>query len=760
MTEKFVITGMTCAACAAHVERAAASVPGVHSASVNLMLGSLVCDRDENVDPAAIVAAVTAAGYGAAPESEARRDLHAEQDAAVKAMGRRLLWSVVCLVPLFYLSMGHMMGWPLPAVLAGPSSMAVVALTQLLLLVPIMFANRRYFTSGLRALVHGAPNVDSLVALGSGASALYSLANLYRMRAALGAGDVAAAEALLHDLYFEGAGVILALITLGKYFEARAKGRTTSAIAALMDLSPRTARVRRDGEEVEVPTERLRVGDVVVVRAGESVPADGRVIEGSATLDESALTGEPVPADKGPGDEVSCATVSTSGWFAMEATRVGEDTTLAGIVRLVDEATSSKAPIERFADRIAGVFVPCVIGIALVTFVAWLAAGAGFATALNHAVSVLVISCPCALGLATPTAIMVGTGRGAREGILVKDAEALEGACRVDVVVLDKTGTLTRGAPAVTDVLPAEGHDEAELVGLAHALERKSEHPLARAVCAYAESRAGAEGPEEAADFAQVPGGGVSAEVGGIPALAGNARLMGERGVDVSSFDGACARLADEGKTPLYFARAGELVGVLALADPVKPTSAEAVERLRAAGARTVMLTGDQERTAAAVAGAVGVDEVVAGVLPDQKAYEVSALQAEGHVVAMVGDGVNDAPALATADLGVAIGAGTDVAIESADVVLMRSDPADVATAMDLSRATLRNIKQNLFWALFYNAVCIPVAAGALSWAGVNLNPMVAAAAMGFSSVFVVSNALRLRGWRPAAAPARAASSA
>ncbi|HJB55498.1 MAG TPA: heavy metal translocating P-type ATPase [Candidatus Olsenella avistercoris] len=644
-----------------------------------------------------------------------------------------------------------MFGWPQPPALAGEQGMMAAALTQLLLCAPILVANRHYFVTGFRTLAHRAPNMDSLIALGSAASAVWSVAQLYRMALGYGSGDLAAVHAAAHNLYFDSAGMILTLITLGKYFEARAKGRTTDAITALMDLAPKTATVLRDGSEVVVPVEDVAVGERVVVRAGEAVPVDGVVVEGSAAVDESAITGESVPAEKGVGDRVTGATVSTSGWFVMEARAVGDDTTLAGIIRLVDEATSSKAPIERTADRIAGVFVPVVIAIAAVTLVAWTVVAGDFATALTHAISILVISCPCALGLATPTAIMVGTGRGAANGILIKSAEALETACRVDAVVLDKTGTVTAGAPVVTDVRLASGVGEKDLARVAGALERKSEHPLAAAVCAYVDERhPGADASARVADFAQVPGGGLSATVDGVPALAGNARLMAAHGVRLEELAGSAEALAAEGKTALFFSLDGRALGMVAVADPVKPTSAAAVSRLRAMGVRTVLLTGDQEATAAAVARKVGVDEVIAGVLPAQKEEKVRELQRSGHVVAMVGDGINDAPALARADVGVAIGAGTDVAIGSADVVLMHSDPADVATAMELSRATMRNIRQNLFWALFYNAICIPVAAGALSPWGVTLNPMIGAAAMGFSSVFVVTNALRLRTWKPA----------
>ena len=758
MRETFDITGMTCAACSSRVQKAAGEVPGVACANVNLLKNSMELDYDGSSETAAaVVDAIERAGYGAARRSRAgERGAAAPErpgaaaERAVKEKRDQLVISAIFSVPLFYVAMGPMFGWPQPPFLAGDKNLMAQGLTQLLLCAPILFANRHYFITGFRTLAHRAPNMDSLIALGSAASAAWSVAQLYRMAWAVGAGDAATLHAAAHSLYFDSAGMILTLITLGKFFEARAKGRTTDAIAALMDLAPKTAVVVRDGEEVEVPTEDVTVGERVVVRAGGSVPVDGVVLEGSAAIDESAITGEPVPREVGPGDRVTGATVSTRGWIALEARAVGDDTTLAGIIRLVDEATSSKAPIERMADKIAGVFVPVVIAIAAVTFVAWLGLAGDVATALTHAISILVISCPCALGLATPTAIMVGTGRGAANGILIKSAEALETACNVDAVVLDKTGTVTAGAPRVTDVRLAAGVTEGQLLRVAAALERKSEHPLAGALCDYADEKSpGSDARARVEKFEQVPGGGLSALVDGVPALAGNARLMAARGVALGELAGAAEALADDGKTPLFFSSDGRVLGMVAVADPVKPTSAAAIARLRAMGARTVLLTGDQERTAAAVARQVGVDEVVAGVLPAQKEAKVRELQAAGRTVAMVGDGINDAPALARADVGIAIGAGTDVAISSAAVVLMHSDPADVATAMELSRATMRNIKQNLFWALFYNAICIPVAAGALSPWGVTLNPMIGAAAMGFSSVFVVSNALRLRTWRP-----------
>lgn len=759
MRETFDIQGMTCAACSARVQRAASDVPGVTEANVNLLKNSMELDFDgTDATAAAVVAAIEGAGYGALRRSAAGRggvgaSAPAPGELARKAADEKLhqlVASLVFSVPLFYVAMGPMFGWPEVPGLDGMDNMMAAALTQLLLCVPILLVNRHYFVTGFKTLWHRAPNMDTLIALGSAASFAYSVVSLYRMAWALGAMDMAAAHDAMHGLYLDSAGMILALIDLGKYFEARAKGKTCDAIAALMDLAPKTATVVRDGAEVSVPTEDVRAGERVIVRAGESVPVDGVVLEGTASIDESAITGEPVPVEKGVGDRVTAATVSGRGWIAVEATAVGEDTTLAGIIRLVDEATSSKAPIERMADKIAGVFVPVVMVIAAVAFVAWMAISADFATALNHAISILVISCPCALGLATPTAIMVGTGRGAANGVLIKSAEALETACSVDYVVLDKTGTVTAGRPRVTDVELAAGVSQAELVRVAAALERRSEHPLAEAVRAYAdEACPGADADARVEGFEQVAGGGLAGTVDGRRVLAGNVRLMEKNGVCLGAFAQRADALAAEAKTPLFFAVGGRVLGLVAVADPVKPTSAEAVSRLRALGAKTLLLTGDARLTAEAVARKVGVDEVVAGVLPSQKELRVRELQRAGHRVAMVGDGINDAPALARADVGIAIGAGTDVAIGSADVVLMRSDPVDVALAMELSRATMRNIRQNLFWALFYNSICIPVAAGVLVPWGITLNPMIGAAAMGFSSVFVVGNALRLRTWKP-----------
>ena len=762
MKQAFDVTGMTCAACSARVEKAARAVPGVADVAVNLLKNSMEVTYRDGAEPAAVAnaveAAVDKAGYGAAARVPAGQqapgagsraaEARPVADAAAEArrVRMRLVVSAAFTIPLFYLSMGHMFGWPLPGFFLGDANVMTFAFTQFLLLLPVVFVNFKFFRVGFKTLAHGAPNMDSLIALGSTAATAYGIYAIYKIGIALGAGDLHASHMAAMDLYFESAAMILTLITLGKYFEARAKGKTTDAIAKLVDLAPKEATRLVDGREERVAVEAVRAGDVLAVRAGEGIPVDGTVLEGSGTVDESVITGESVPVDKRPGDAVTGATVNSTGWFTMRADRVGDDTTLAGIIRLVDEATSTKAPIEKIADRISGVFVPVVIVIAVVTFAVWMLGGSTLEVALSHAISVLVISCPCALGLATPTAIMVGTGRGAACGILIKSAEALETAHDVKTVVLDKTGTVTEGAPSVTDVMPAPGVGEERLLELAVSIEGRSEHPLARAVCDYARSRRAY--PLIVEDFKQVPGEGVAALVDDRPSCAGNLRMMEARNVAAGAFAEEARRQADEGKTPLFFAQDGELLGVIAVADTVKPSSAAALAELKAMGIRTVMLTGDNERTAAAIQRKVGADEVIAGVLPDGKEREIRRLSEQGRV-AMVGDGINDAPALARADVGIAIGAGTDVAIESADIVLMRSDLLDVPASIQLSRATLRNIKQNLFWALVYNAVCIPVAAGALSFMGLNLNPMIAAAAMSLSSVCVVSNALRLRGWKP-----------
>lgn len=842
--QTFDVTGMTCAACSSRVEKTTNRVEGVRKANVNLLKNSMEVEfeQDANVSlvTQAIEAAVDKAGYGAIPRNSDRGgmptqlplgqegNLHHEsssfdlddqgrfassntQENTVrasniaeqerKAIFRRLIISLIFMVPLFYISMGHMFGWPLPSFFLGPENAMVWALTLFVLLIPILCVNFKFFRVGFRALIHASPNMDSLIALGSGASTLYGLYALFQMAFYAGHGNLEQVHGYAMNLYFESAAMILTLITLGKYFEARAKGKTTDSISQLMDLSPKQALRLENGVETLVEVRQVRVGDVLVVKAGEAIPVDGVVLEGQGSVDESVITGESLPVTKRAGSSVTGATLNTSGWFTMRAEHVGSDTVLAGIVRLVDEATSSKAPIEKLADKISGVFVPVVIGIALVTFIVWMALGAEFPTALSYAISVLVISCPCALGLATPTALMVGTGRGAVNGILIKNAEALETAQGVKTVVLDKTGTITQGTPQVTELgivggsgitgesgvagssgtvgsLGATGGSGARgasklvefslqegplsfdsvfsalsaeiqekiihLLQVIGALEKHSEHPLAKALMSLVEQSNVAIG--EVKNFTQSAGEGVAGEVGGHWCLAGNARMMESHHITIDA--AWTEEVASEGKTVLYIAQDDVLLGYVAIADVVKPTSASAIKRLREMGIKTVMLTGDALLTAEAIHKQVGTDEVIAGVLPADKEKIVRNLSQKGKV-AMVGDGINDAPALARADVGIAIGAGTDIALSSADVVLMHSDLLDVPAALDLSRATLRNIKQNLFWALFYNALCIPIAAGALAFIGFSLNPMIAAAAMSFSSVCVVTNALRLRRWKP-----------
>ena len=732
---------MTCAACAAHVEKAAGAVDGVNSAAVNLMLGTLVCSYDrDKASPQAIIAAVEAAGYGAAPADDAKRDIRREQDAAAKAMGRRLLWSAVCLVPLFYLSMGHMLGLPVPAFMHRQPLLA--AAVQLALCLPILLLNRAYFTVGFSRLFKGSPNMDSLVALGAAAGLTYSLIEM----GLLCAGQLTG----MPDLYFESAGMILTLVTVGKYLEERSKGKTTGAITALLALAPETAVVRRNGTEVTVAADQIRAGETVLIRQGGRIPVDGTVTKGSGAVDESALTGESMPVEKTPGSSAVSATVLTSGYLELTADRVGADTTLSQIVQLMEQAASSKAPISRLADKISAVFVPVVISIAVLAAVLWATVGGmGIRFCLSIGIAVLVISCPCALGLATPVAITVATGKAAERGILIKSAASLELLGRVDTVVLDKTGTVTAGTPQVTDVLCVPGVTEEELLCAAASLEKPSGHPLADAIVQEAARRSI---PLCAvSDFNAVPGGGVQAVLDGKTLYAGNDRYMTLIGAGTAALRAAAEALAAAGKTPLYFAEEQQLLGVVAVADVVKPDSAAAIAALRRSGREVVLLTGDDRRTAEAIARQVGVERVIAQVLPQDKARCVKELQKDGRLVAMVGDGVNDAPALVTADVGLAIGAGTDVAIESADVVLMHNSLMDIVDAAALSRATLRNIRQNLFWAFFYNAIGIPVAAGVLYPAlQLTLDPMLAAAAMSLSSVCVVSNALRLRGWKAA----------
>ena len=764
MKKSFEVTGMTCSACSSHVEKSVRKLQGVAEVSVNLLQNRMQVEYDDKaLTEAAIMEAVEKAGYGACPlepasqgkAKEARRQSGA-LDQELASMRRRLWVSIAFLIPLMYISMGHMMGLPLPGFFHGAANAVTLAFTQLLLTLPILYVNRKYYQVGFKTLLRGAPNMDSLIAIGSSAAVVYGLVAIYAIGWGLGHGDMQLVEQYSMDLYFESAGTIVTLITVGKYLEARSKGRTSDAISKLMNLAPKTAVVLREGEEVSIPLDQVQVGDTVVVRPGQSVPVDGVVLEGSSAVDESALTGESIPVEKGPGDRVIGATVNRSGYFTFRASKVGDDTTLAQIIRLVEEANSSKAPIAKLADRVSGIFVPTVIAIAIVAAAVWLLLGYPVDFALSIGIAVLVISCPCALGLATPTAIMVGTGKGAENGILIKSAESLEVAHQVDTVVLDKTGTVTMGRPAVTGLMPAGGVDPAELMTLAASVEARSEHPLAVAIV----ERAKQEGLplRDAADFAATAGQGVSAVVDGQRILAGNLKMMREAGVPLEGLDSAAAEWASQGKTPLYFSREGRMLGLIALEDEVKPTSRAAIDAMKAMGMKVVMLTGDNKATAAAIQRRMGISRVVAEVMPQDKEEEVRRLQAEGHKVAMIGDGINDAPALARADVGIAIGAGTDVAIESADIVLMKSDLMDAVTAVQLSRATIRNIKQNLFWAFFYNSVGIPLAAGVfyglLGW---KLNPMFGAAAMSLSSVCVVSNALRLKLFKPkfpAASPA------
>ena len=814
--EVFDITGMTCSACSARVEKGVSAMAGMNQVSVNLLKNSMTVSYDENIlDTEMIIAKVEDIGYGAFARSTAgaqsqsgqqrRRELSAadhsaaereEKSAAGRArntkakkaaagrskdpaaaqmelMKKRLIVSLIFTVPLFYISMGHMAGWPLPEILCGMENAMIFAFTQFLLLLPVLIAGGHYFRNGFKNLLHRSPNMDSLIALGSGAAFLYGIYAIYKIAWGFGHEDMMMVEHFSMDLYFESAGMILTLITLGKFMEARAKSKTSEAITKLMDLAPKTAFLLIDHKEVEISTDEVMMGDVLVVRDGATVPVDGKILEGYASLDESAITGESLPVEKQAGDRVTGGTINKTGYFKMEATAVGENTTLSKLIALVDEATSSKAPIAKLADKVSGIFVPVVISIAIVAFAVWLAAGNSFEFALAIGISVLVISCPCALGLATPTAIMVGTGRGAANGILIKSAEVLEITHSIDTVVLDKTGTVTEGKPVVTDVITAKGTTIQELLTVGASLEKMSSHPLAEPILQCAKDRSIA--LQNVENYRMIPGQGITGTIAGVEYFAGNRKLMEAKGILVGEFTEEEIRLADEGKTPLYFGRGaqtakdgstakvrsesdpdnaeypdGTLLGMIAAADVVKPTSREAIARMQEMGMEVIMLTGDNARTAEAIKKQVGLKHVIAEVLPQDKEEKIRSLQESGKKVAMVGDGINDAPALARADVGIAIGAGTDVAIESADIVLMKSDLMDVPSAVSLSRAVMRNIKQNLFWAFFYNAIGIPVAAGVLYPAfGILLNPMIGAAAMSFSSVSVVSNALRLRFFTP-----------
>ena len=767
--ETYDITGMSCAACSARIEKGISGMEGMQQCSVNLLKNSMTVSYDEaELDSGKIIHQVEDIGYGASlhqtqgskTTGASGRGKNGATDAAAaaaKQMKQRLIVSLVFTIPLFYISMGHMAGWPLPPWLLGARNHMIFAFTQFLLVLPVLIAGGHYFKNGLKNLWHRSPNMDSLIALGSGAAFVYGIYAIYKIAWGFSIEDMDMVETFGMNLYFESSAMILTLITLGKFMEARAKSKTSEAITKLMDLAPKTAKVLRNGQEEEISVDDVQNGDILVVRDGDTVPVDGKITEGFASVDESAITGESLPVDKQTGDPVTGGTINRTGYFQMEATAVGEHTTLSKIIQLVDDATSSKAPIAKLADRVSSVFVPVVITIALLAAILWLLAGQSFEFALSVAISVLVISCPCALGLATPTAIMVGTGRGAAKGILIKSAEALEITHSIDTVVLDKTGTVTQGKPVVTDVIALEADGKAagentqaytELLQLAFSLEKMSSHPLAEAIVKKAEACSAAF--QEVSDYEMIPGQGIAGTIDKVRCLAGNRKLMETNRIDISVAAGLQEKLADEGKTPLYFAQGGKFLGVIAAADVVKPTSREAIARLQEMGMDVIMLTGDNARTAEAIKKQVGIKTVIADVLPQDKEEKVRQLQEQGHKVAMVGDGINDAPALARADVGIAIGAGTDVAIESADIVLMKSDLMDAASAVSLSRAVMRNIKQNLFWAFFYNAIGIPVAAGVLYPAfHILLNPMIGAAAMSFSSVSVVSNALRLRFFTP-----------
>lgn len=745
----FDITGMHCSACSSRIEKVVGKQKGVEQISVNLLKNNMYVTFDEvTISADDIIAKVEKLGFGASLHNEKVQAKEKPVDTAaqeMQAMKQRLIWSAIFTLPLFYLSMGKMAGWPLPEIFLGIENALINGLTQLFLTIPVIIIGNSYFKNGFRTLLDKAPNMDSLIALGSSASFIYGIYAIYKIAYGFGHNDLDIVHRFSHDLYFESAAMILTLITMGKFMEARAKNRTSEAITKLMNLAPKVALVERHGMQGEIPVEEVVTGDILIVKSGATVPVDGVIVEGNGALDEAAITGESLPVEKHAGDSVTGGTINKSGYFKMQATAVGEHTTLAKIIALVDEATSSKAPIAKMADKISGIFVPVVITIAVLAAATWLCLGYNLEFALAIGISVLVISCPCALGLATPTAIMVGTGRGAANGILIKSASALEAAHSIDTVILDKTGTVTEGKPVVTDIIP-NSITESELLSLAAAVEKLSEHPLAEPIINEANAR-NLELPP-ASDYRLLPGQGLEAKVNDTLTFAGNAKLMEAVGVDTLHLADVPKELAKNGKTPLYFAQEGKLLGIIAVADTVKPTSKEAIAKLRKLNIKTIMLTGDNQLTAEAIHRQVGLDEVIAELLPEDKERTIRKLQEQGHKVAMVGDGINDAPALARADVGIAIGAGTDIAIESADIVLMKSDLLDVPKAIGLSKAVMKNIKQNLFWAFFYNAIGIPVAAGVLyPHFGILLSPMIAAAAMSCSSVSVVTNALRLRFW-------------
>lgn len=748
MNQKYNVVGMTCSACSASVEKSVKKLEGIESVNVNLLTNSMTVDYDDTIlDKNRIIRAIEEAGYSASIYVRGGTDVKEKVNPMVeemKEMKHRIIVSFAFMIPLMYISMGHMFGLPYPHGLMGAANGITLAFLQLLLTIPIVYVNRKYYQVGFKTLFRGVPNMDSLIALGSGAALVYGVYAIFKIGHGLGHGDLDMVESFIHDLYFESAAMILALITFGKYLETKSKSKTSAAISKLMDLAPKTATVFRDGSEREIPIEDVIIGDILYVRPGQNVPVDGVIVEGSSAIDQSALTGESIPVEMGLGDKVIAATMNKTGFFKMRAEKVGDDTTLAQIIQLVEEASSSKAPIAKLADKISGIFVPVVITIAIIATITWLLMGYSLEFALSIGIAILVISCPCALGLATPVAIMVGTGKGAQHGILIKSAEALETLHTIDTVVLDKTGTITQGHPEVTDIITAQGIEEKTLLRIAASIEKPSEHPLAEAIIVKSEDMGIV--LDEVEEFNAISGRGIVAVIDGKNYVAGNLASMKENGVDVETYTDESDRLANQGKTPLYFAEEKKLLGIIAVADVVKPTSKQAIEGFKRIGIDVVMLTGDNSRTAEAIRSQLNIDRVVAEVLPQDKEREIRQIQESGKIVAMVGDGINDAPALARADVGIAIGAGTDIAIESADIVLMKSDLLDAVTAVSLSKATIKNIKENLFWAFFYNSLGIPLAAGIFYISfGLKLNPMFGAAAMSLSSVFVVSNALRLR---------------
>ena len=745
--QKFNVTGMTCSACSAHVDKSVRKLEGVKSVNVNLLQNFMSVEYEENkLSDEQIIHAVEQAGYGASVSGSVKKENKAESN--TNSMKNRLIWSIVFLVPLFYVCMGHMFGLPLPGILSGHENMMLFGLVQLLLTVPIVFLNRSYFINGFKNIIHLSPNMDSLIALGSAAAGGYSVVQLFVMAYQMGRGNMTAAHDSMMNLYFESCGMILTLITVGKYLESRSKAKTSQAIEKLVSLAPKTAIVLKDDKETEIPVEQIQIGDVFIVRSGSTVPCDGEITEGNCSVDQAAITGESIPVSKGESEKVMAGTICTNGYVKVKCEKTSDNSTLAQIITLVEEASSSKAPISKLADRVSGVFVPIVMAIALISAVIWGLTGADFAQALSVGISVLVISCPCALGLATPTAIMVGTGKGAQMGILIKSAESLEIAHKITTVVLDKTGTITEGKPVVTDVITANDMTAGQLFEYAYPLEKMSAHPLSNAICDYAENNFNVQ--HICTDYNEVAGRGISGVVDKNEVVAGNLRFMQENGVDVNSYKVTAENLADEGKTPLFFSKNHEVIGLIAVADTVKNTSENAVRQMQKMGMKVIMLTGDNQKTADAIQKQIHADRVIAEVLPQDKEYKIRELQEKGERVAMIGDGINDSPALARADVGIAIGAGQDIAIESADIVLVKSDLQDAAAAFSLSKAVIKNIKENLFWALFYNSLGIPLAAGVfypiLGW---TLNPMFGAAAMSLSSVFVVTNALRLKTFKP-----------